>query len=309
MQQESNDKVKVMALFDLLTPQQVLQKRAEQTRNAVAAAQAQGESGIGEALGAGLGEFGLSFLRGAGFNVDPEMERATKSAKVLKEIEESNLSVSNPDDVLEMARKFREAGNLEQAIQLIDRASALRSASGKAEKAGVELDIKKADLAKKQADNLFAQLTRDARLKDTLAKSGISEEDLKRITLQNARRAQGLTPDPVVAKEPKQVKIDKDFDVSVDAVISRQLERAGVELEDSDVVQTKRDQIRSRARDIKNQKPSLSNEAAAEQAFSDLIGRSEAGAIGLFFGREAFKAKEDVSPVQPNRVRLKFPTQ
>lgn len=298
-----------MALFDLLTPQEVLQKRSQDTRKAVAAAQAKGESGLGEALGAGLGEFGLAFLQGTGINVDPELAMASKSADVLEEIRGSDLSSDDPEDVLEMAKKFRAVGNLDQAIKLMDHASQLRAGKAKAEKEAVDLDVKKADLARKQADNLFAQLTKGVRLKGTFAKAGVSEQDLKRILLQNARREQGLPPDPVAANEPKPTKIDKDFDVSVDAVVSRQLEQAGIQLEDSDVVQNKRDQIRSRARDIKNQRPNLSNEAAAEQAFTDLIGRSEAGAIGLFFGREAFKPRKDVAPVQPQRVRLKFPTQ
>lgn len=303
-------------LFDLIDPNELLQKRRKESLKAF-------DDFKGDRKGFALaGNFIGSFLRGQtdklGFTdptEDPELDRVKDSFKILGEIQEDpSIDLEDPSTLMGLAQKFRDIGNLEQSAKLIQRSKSLTEKEVKRERGTLKFDQDftkgELDIDAKETEKLFKNLTKDARVKKSLADAGISEQKFFRLVTGNRRLAKGLPAQPSAAelRSPKGQKIDKTFDVGVDAVIERKLSEAGKseslqELDDDDPVKRARNQIRSRAKQIKDAEPALSTEEAAERAFDDLLKQEEKSFFGLFGGD--FKRNKRVPKIGERR-RIQF---
>lgn len=310
-------------LFDLIDPAEILRERKANRFKAF-------EGLKGDDKGFAIaGSLVGNFLRGqtdkAGFTdplEDPELDKARGNFEILGEIQnDPTINLEDPDTLRGLAQRFRQNGSLQQSAKLIQRAKEFEEGSAQAERSRIKDEretskfnqgIRKGelDIEAKEASNLFSSLTKDSRIKKALNDAGISEQRLGRLIFENRRLAEGLPAQPSAAsdKPPKETKIDKTFDVGVDAVIERKLAEAGKneslkELDDDDPISRTRNQIRSRAKQIKDDNKALSTEEAAERAFDDLLKLEESSFFGLFGGD--FKRNKDVPKVGERR-RIKF---
>lgn len=306
-----------MALFNFKTPNEILAERNKSIRESALAAQASqgGLAGVGTAVGGGLGNFGLALLREAGLEVDPELQQAEANQSIYQSLQKEGFDSTREEDLLRAATKFQEAGNLEQAASLRNRALELRGVATKQRREQVKEDLDRAKLAEQQAENRFRELTKNLNLGKASAQQQKLLEEVKRLQLQNARREQGLSPDAPAQTEASLPRAG-DINSGVDAVLERAAQQSGVDLKsEGNVLSANRDRLRSATRDILAKDPSLSPEQAAEQAFARVYTLEEASTLfgiplpftgGVTAKESPLNTQPQQAAQQPTRRRVTF---